>query len=270
MNTLDRQILELMRKTARSVVMPRYRNLAADEVFEKAEDDPVTIADRESEAMLSDGLAALMPEAAIVGEEAAFSDSSVLDGLSGLCWIIDPIDGTKNFASGEGPFALMIALADGGLAQGSWIYDPVRDRLCHARKGKGAFVDGEAVKASATGEKPPVLAAMTAYMADHQRDFFNEKIAPYYTEAVAPRCAAEQYPLVTFGNHDLALYQRTLSWDHAAGALFLNEAGGMSARLDGSPYRVDSKEKGMIGAATPALFEELAQRLEAAGYSPSM
>ncbi|RKF19345.1 inositol monophosphatase [Altericroceibacterium spongiae] len=267
MNTLDKQVLELLRKTARSVVMPRYRNLAPDEVIEKAEDDPVTIADRESEAMLSEGLSALMPEAAIVGEEAAFADPSVLDGLDRLCWIIDPIDGTKNFASGEGPFALMVALADSGLAQGSWIYDPVRDRLCHARKGAGAFVDGERVTAAETGTKPPVLAAMTAYMAQSQRDLFNTAIAPHYTEAKAPRCAAEQYPLVAFGNHDLALYQRTLSWDHAAGSLFLNEAGGVSARLDGSPYRVDSKEKGMIGAASQALFDELAKRLDNAGYS---
>ncbi|MXO64728.1 inositol monophosphatase family protein [Altericroceibacterium endophyticum] len=266
--TLDREILALMRHTAETVVMPRYHNLADDEIIQKAVDDPVTIADREAEAMLSEGLHKLLPEAAIVGEEAAFADPAVLRGLSDLCWIIDPIDGTRNFASGTGPFVLMVALADAGITQGAWIYDPQRDRLCHATLGKGAKVDGEPISAKLSGTEPPRLAAMTSYMQPHQRDLFEREIAPHYSVADAPGCAGEQYPLVTFGDHDAAIYQRTLAWDHAAGALFLNEAGGKCARLDGSAYRVDSQRKGMVGAASSALFDEITERLTKAGYSP--
>jgi len=266
---LDSAVHALLKKTAEAVVMPRYRNLKAAEVLQKGADDPVTIADREAEAMLEEGLARIMPDAEVVGEEAAHADPCVLGRLDGLCWIVDPIDGTSNFASGQGHFALMIALSDGGEIQGSWIYDPRRPRLCSARLGEGAFIDGEKVTARAGNHRPPRLAAMTRYMRPEQRAIFETGIAPHYGLVAVPGCAAEEYPLVALGEHDLAIYERTLAWDHAAGCLFLNEAGGKSARPDGSPYRVNSKRKGMICATSPALFDELAERLISAGYAPA-
>ena len=259
----------LMRHVAETAIMPRYRNLRAADITEKAEDDWVTIADREAEEMLSDALAKLAPGLAIVGEEAAHEDPAVMDRLSNECWIIDPIDGTGNFAKGEGHFAIMIAHAADGEARSGWIYDPRRDRLCEAHLGDGAFIDGARVTAHDSGISPPRLAAMKRYMDDVQRGLFDAQIAPHYTLADAPGCAAEQYPLTVLGEHDVAIYERTLPWDHAAGALFLNEAGGTCLRPDGSPYRVDSGRKGMIGAANRRLFDDLAERLAAAGYSPA-
>lgn len=267
---LDGAVHALLRETAEKVVMPRYLNLRDGDVIEKGLDDLVTVADREAEAMLAEGLQRLLPEAKVVGEEAAHADPSVLERLDQLCWIVDPIDGTANFASGEGHFGIMVALADGGITQASWIFDPRRKRLCRARLGEGAFIDGDRVSASSSGANPPLLAAMTRYMQPDQRQAFADRIAPHYQPAEAPGCAAEQYPLVALGTHDVALYERTLAWDHAAGCLFLNEAGGMSARPDGSLYRVDSPRKGMISAASPALFEQLAQRLISAGYAPAV
>ena len=89
-----------------------------------------------------------------------------------------------------------------------------------------------------------------------------EHIAPHYTLVDIPRCAAEQYPRIALGQNDVSLFERTYAWDHAAGVLFLNEAGGKAARPDGSPYRVDTHLKaGLIGAASPALFDDLAERL---------
>lgn len=249
--------------------MPRYRNLRESEVIEKAKDDPVTVADREAEEMLAEGLARILPEAAIVGEEAAYSDPAVMDRLSEPCWIVDPIDGTSNFASGSGHFAVMIALADGGETQGGWIYDPRRERLCHAHRGKGAWIDGEHVQARRSNISPPTIAAMTRYMRTEQRVLFEGEIAPHYTPVEAPGCAAEQYPLTVLGEHDIAIYERTLPWDHAAGSLFLNEAGGACLRPDGTAYRVDSGRKGMVGAATRELFDDFVQKLEKAGYAPS-
>ena len=266
---LDSAVHALLEKTAEAVIMPRYRNLKAAEVLEKGVGDPVTIADREAEAMLAEGLARIMPDAEVVGEEAAYADPAVLDRLDGLCWIVDPIDGTSNFASGQGHFALMIALADGGETQASWIYDPRRRRLCSAGLGEGAFLDGERVRAAPRDHRPPRLAAMTRFMEAGRRAIFEAEIAPHYELAQAPGCAAEQYPLVALGEHDLAIYERTLAWDHAAGYLFLNEAGGKSARPDGSPYKVNSKRKGMISATSAELFEELAARLISAGYAPA-
>ncbi|MEO0589577.1 MAG: inositol monophosphatase [Pseudomonadota bacterium] len=269
LSALDAEIRDLLRFAAQRSMLPRYKALREDEIEMKGVDDPVTIVDREVEAFLSDALTKLAPGVAVVGEEAAAADASVLDRLSKACWIIDPLDGTANFASGEGHFGIIVALADAGEAVAGWIYDPVRDRLCHARRGEGAFIDGEAIRAEPSGNAPPNLAAMKRFMQSKQRALFEAEIEPHYQIIEAPGAAAEQYPLTVFGGHDLAIYERTLAWDHAAGCLFLNEAGGACLRPDGSPYRVDDGRKGMIGAANQTLFDALAERLNAVGYMPA-
>ena len=88
----------LMREAAERAILPRYRTLAAHEIVTKSEKgaltDLVTIADGEAEAILGEGLARLLPEAAIVGEEAAHADAAVFERLGdALCWIVDPLDG---------------------------------------------------------------------------------------------------------------------------------------------------------------------------------
>jgi fructose-1,6-bisphosphatase/inositol monophosphatase family enzyme len=89
-----------------------------------------------------------------------------------------------------------------------------------------------------------------------------DRIAPHYRLVDVPYCAAEQYPRLALGSNDVSLFERTLAWDHAAGVLWLNEAGGMAARPDGSPYRVDGDVYGgLIGAASPALWEQMAARI---------
>ena len=269
LSALDAEIRDLLRFAARGSMLPRYRALKDDEIEMKGVDDPVTIVDREVEAFLSEALTKLAPGVAIVGEEAAAEDPAVLDALSSQCWIIDPLDGTSNFAKGEGHFGIIVALADAGDTVAGWIYDPVRDRLCHAKRGEGAFVDGEAIKAKPSGETPPNLAAMKRFMGAEQRALFEAEVEPHYQIIQAPGAAAEQYPLIVFGGHDTSIYERTLAWDHAAGCLFLNEAGGACLRPDGSPYRGDDGRKGMIGAASRELFDDLAERLINVGYMPN-
>lgn len=262
MSILDREMLALMRSVAEKAILPRYRNLAKGEVEDKGGDDPVTVADRESEALLADGLARLDPGLAIVGEEAAHADKAVLARLSGDCWIIDPLDGTRNFATGKPPFGILIARAAGGLAQSGWIYDCLSQRFCAAHRGGGAYVDGQRVTARHTGEARPVAAISLLFMDMTKRAAVMEHIAPHYRLVDVPYCAAEQYPRLGLGENDVSLFERTLAWDHAAGVLWLNEAGGVAARPDGSPYRVDGESHGgLIGAASPALWESMAARM---------
>lgn len=259
--TLDAQVHALMRAAAEKAILPRYQSLAAHHITDKAADDVVTIADHEAEAMLAEGLDRLMPGAAIVGEEAAHADPAILARLEGLSWIIDPLDGTNNFAAGKPPFGIIVALADCGLAQAGWLYDPLTGRLCSAHRGKGAFLNGERITARPSGEQPPVAAISMLFLDPAQREAIRAHIAPHYRLVDIPRCAAEQYPRLALGRNDVSLFERTLAWDHAAGVLWLNEAGGRAARPDGSPYRVDEDRKGLIGAASPALWDELAGRL---------
>lgn len=252
-----------MRDAATRAILPRYRTLSASQIEEKAIDDVVTVADTEAEAILAEGLARLLPQTAIVGEEAAHADSTVMDSLgSPLCWIIDPLDGTNNFARGKPPFGVMVALAEHGETVAGWILDPLTDRLCHAVKGRGAYLNGARITARTTGQAPAVAAISLMFVDPAKRHAMKEHIAPYYSLVDIPRCAAEQYPRLVLGVNDVSIFERTLAWDHAAGALFVNEAGGKVARPDGTPYRVDDHLRpGLIGAASPALWDDLAARL---------
>ncbi|MGY6551569.1 MAG: inositol monophosphatase family protein [Erythrobacter sp.] len=251
-----------MRFAAQRSMLPRFRALAASEIEMKGTDDPVTIVDREVEAFLTEALSRLAPGVAVVGEEAVHADKAVLDHLSGQCWIIDPLDGTANFTEGKEPFGIIIALADGGEAVAGWIYDPVKDRLCHTRRGEGAFLNGERITARTTGEAHPVTAVSRMFLTPEQAAIVDAKLAPHYTLVDIPRCAAEQYPRLALGENDISSFKRTLAWDHAAGILWLNEAGGKAARLDGSAYRVDEADKpGLVGASSPALWDEFIARL---------
>lgn len=252
---------ELLRKVTRDIILPRYQKLAAHEITAKVADDVVTVADHESEAMLAEGLTKIA-DLPVVGEEAAFADDSVFDRLSGDCWIVDPLDGTRNFAMGKPPFGILIAMASGGDAHTGWIYDCLTDRFCVTHRGKGAFVNGEKITACPTGEDPPVVANSPIFMEEARRQAVMDAIAGNYRLVDIPWCAAEQYPRLALGANDVAIFGRTLPWDHAAGALWLNEAGGKCARVDGSPYRVDKwRAKGLIGAASPELWEAMAARL---------
>ncbi len=261
-DSLSEAVHDVMADAAARAIRPRYQHLSASEIIEKAADDLVTIADKESEAILAEGLARILPEAAIVGEEAAHADPAILSRLgSDLCWIIDPLDGTNNFAAGRPPFGILVALSQGGETIGGWIYDVLSGRFCHARLGEGAYLDGERLVARSSGESPPIAAVSVLFADPVQREALLTQIAPHYRMVDIPRCAAEQYPRLALGVNDLSVFERTLAWDHAAGVLFLNEAGGKAARKDGSPYRVDEDRKGMIAAASPALWDELAARM---------
>jgi fructose-1,6-bisphosphatase/inositol monophosphatase family enzyme len=252
----------LLRAVATEIVMPRFRALSADQISEKSPGDLVTIADQESEIRLAEGLADILPEARIVGEEATAADPNLLNRLDdGLIWLIDPIDGTSNFAEGISPFALMIALLNNGVREGGWIYDPVANRLCHALRGQGAFVDHKPIQASETGAAYPVAALATRFMTPEKRSDVETRAAGKLTIAPIPRCAGDQYPQLVLGQADIALFERALPWDHAAGALFLEEAGGIICRTDGRAYVTGDGGTGLLGAASQRLWDDAARIL---------
>lgn len=248
-----------MERVTDAAILPRFRNLTSGDVEDKGGNDPVTIADRDAEKRLREALFAIEPGLAFVGEEAAHDDPATLDRLSDDCWIVDPVDGTRNFAAGHAPFGMLIARASGGFTQSGWIYDCLTGRFCAAHRGTGAFVNGEKVTAKPSGRTPPVAAISLVYMDDAQREATKRHIEPNYELVDIPYCAAEQYPRLALGENDVSIFERTLAWDHAAGALWLEEAGGKVARPDGSAYRVDEHGRtGLIGASSPGLWDDLA------------
>lgn len=258
-------IEDIMAHAANTAIMPRLGKLLAGDRQEKAVDEPVTTADRESEKILADGLHRLLPEAEIVGEEAADADPAILAQLgSQLCWVIDPLDGTGNFAAGSGPFGILIALASGGVPIGGWLYDPRSRRFCAASKGGGAMIDGEPVRARRSGKRKPIAAISTFLSNRPEGQRLVEVIGRNCATEPIPRCAAEQYPRMVLGRSDITLFGRTLPWDHAAGVLFLTEAGGVVTRFDGSPYCVADDRFGLIASVDEPMWQ---LAVEAAGLS---
>ncbi|WP_095011202.1 inositol monophosphatase family protein [Tsuneonella mangrovi] len=263
MTALDEEILSLLRFAAENSVMPRWQNLAESEIEEKAKGDLVTVVDREVEEFLTEALTKLAPGVAVVGEEAAAANPAVLERLSDACWIIDPVDGTHNYAHGRTPFGIIVALADGGETIGGWIYDPVNQRFCHARRNEGAFVNGERIASTATGENMPIAAISKLFITPDQVKWVEEHIEPHFRLVEIPRCAAEQYPRLALGENDISSFNRTLPWDHAAGVLWLNEAGGKATRYDGGSYRVDEHARpGLLAASSPALWDDYRKLIE--------
>lgn len=238
-------------------IMPRFRQLGADQVRQKARDELVTIADIESEAILTEGLSKILPEAAVVGEEAADADPALLNLLGNrLCWVVDPLDGTANFAAGEGPFGILIALTDHSQTIAGWIFDPLSGRFIASKLGEGTAFDGEIVRSRESDGRPRTAAISSLFIDPDRLAGLHDALDPHFQAAPIPRCAAEQYPRIIMGVNDLTLFERTLPWDHAAGILCLTEAGGVATRFDGSPYRVGDERTGLIAAATPELWEE--------------
>ena len=235
----------LIEEASHSVIMPRFRQLGGQEIDQKAgPHDVVTIADRESEAFLTPRLRDLIPGSTVVGEEAVSADEGIMEALRrpGTCWLIDPVDGTANFAVGNGLFAVMVALVQDGDAVAGWIHDPVRNITAMAHKGDGAWqreADGS-LRRLAT-PKPPTLAHLSGApnMRYGDRDFA-ARIA-YRLDRTAGmmmlRCAGQEYLAMADGQIHYAVYNRAMPWDHAAGTLLIAEAGGIARRLDGSAYR---------------------------------
>lgn len=259
MHPLHAPVSALIRMVARDVVLHHYQELSASQIDEKSPGDLVTFADKESERRLSAGLAAILPEASIVGEEAVEADPALIARVNdSTAWIIDPIDGTHNYAHGHPPFGMIIALIEAGETVAGWLYDPLGDRMSHAVRSGGAFINEVLVSARESGETLPVAAISTLFIPEPRRSAINSAAEGKFRLVDIPRCAAEQYPRLVLGENDVTLFERTLPWDHAAGVLFVEEAGGKAARLDGSRYLPGDKRKGMIAAASPRLWDEAA------------
>jgi fructose-1,6-bisphosphatase/inositol monophosphatase family enzyme len=107
----------------------------------------------------------------------------------------------------------------------------------------------------------PIAALAVYFMTPEERADIQARADGNFTLVDIPRCAAEQYPRLVLGQNDVSVFARTLPWDHAAGTLLLNEAGGCCQRLDGLPYMVGDLRRGLLGASSPRLWDAAAETL---------
>ncbi|GAA2647263.1 inositol monophosphatase family protein [Streptomyces lunalinharesii] len=251
-----------VRQAAADEITPRFRQLAAEDIVEKnGPHDLVTIADRRAEEHLTAALTALLPGSRVVGEEAVHADPTVLDALHGDApvWIVDPVDGTRQFVHGDPGFATLVALAHHGEVLASWTYAPALDQMAIARRGAGAWLNGERLHAGhpAPGATLEVATSHPDFTTDDQK----RVLAGLDVPGVAPRpcgSAGLEYLHIALGRLDATAFSWQNSWDHAAGLLLVHEAGGASGTVAGQPFRI---EGGNALPFTAARDAETARRI---------
>jgi fructose-1,6-bisphosphatase/inositol monophosphatase family enzyme len=264
------RVSRLLAEVSAEEVMTHFRALKAGDIEGKpSADDPddlVTAVDRAVERRLGGALVELLPGSRVVGEEATHERPELLALLAGNdpVWVIDPIDGTRNFARGDDAFGVMVALVDRGATRAAWIVLPARGGTFVAEEGAGCYLDGVRVRAPApahplrgtlyTGFMPADLSA-TVTRAGEGR----------FVARPAPGAAAIEYTGVVRGEKDFIVYYRLHPWDHAPGALLLAEAGGRVEHLDGSPYRPIGGRQVTVVGISPAVAAEVRGWLTAAG-----
>jgi fructose-1,6-bisphosphatase/inositol monophosphatase family enzyme len=256
----------ILREVAAEEVMPRFRALAEHEVMTKKSGEVVTVADVAAEREITRRLRDLLPGSQVVGEEATAEDPGLLDKFTqedDWIWVIDPIDGTANFAGGKPLFALMVALVRKGEAEAAWILDPIGPRCATAERGAGAWLDTTRLT---LGSPPPpadlrgTLHASSFASADMARQIQARRAQVGAVKSL--RCAGWEYLRLATGEIQFSLFTKLMPWDHGPGTLIFREAGGLARTLDGASYGArDHRAPGLLMAPDQASWDWLHERL---------
>jgi fructose-1,6-bisphosphatase/inositol monophosphatase family enzyme len=232
------KVTQIIRDTAATLITPRFRQLREGDVREKSPGDLVTIADVEAEKRLEAELSALVPGSLVVGEEEAEDFPNVLDRLKGDApvWVLDPLDGTRNFAGGRAPFAVIVAYCQGGETLMGWIHDPLTGETVRAAKGQGCWSGSQRLSVHAAAPFGDMKGSLSHTVAKRLNDS---------TGISRVGCVGRDYMDLALGRLHFARYAfRLKPWDHAAGVLIHCEAGGTNRLLKaGGGYHPDLSPK---------------------------
>lgn len=262
-------VTALLHDVAAEHILPRFGRLQRDQIREKTSAfDVVTEADEAAERAITTGLRAAFGGADVVGEEASGRDPGLLKllGSSELVFVVDPLDGTKNFASGLPLFGVMVAVVARGEVVAGVIHDPVGQTTACAVREQGAWL------LAPDGTQSPLRVAAplpvnqmhgivsTNFVSEPLRTEVNGRLSSLASTNWF-RCAAHEYRLAAAGHCDVLFYNKLMPWDHAAGWLLHREAGGYSAHFDGSPYRPTHTTGGLLCAPDRACWEAVRRAL---------
>ena len=262
-------VAEILRNAAQAEILPRFRNLSAGAVRTKTSQlDLVTDADEAAERAIEAELLRAFPKAVVIGEEGVSRDPSLLDGLgdADLAFILDPVDGTLNFASGLPLFGVMVAAVMKGEVVCGVILDPISDDWAIAVRGEGAWLQRPDGSTRALSVAAPVPLSQMAgnvswrYLPEALRPVVTGNL-PRIAMAADLRCAAHTYRQIAGGHLHFAFSSSVMPWDHAAGWLIHREAGGHTAHFDGSLYRPANRGGGLISAPDEDSWQALREAL---------
>lgn len=263
------ELTNLLRDVASREIMSRFGRLPANAVRTKSGPlDLVTVADEAAEAAITAGLEQQFPGAIVVGEEATSANPDLLGKLADadLAFVVDPIDGTANFAAGVPLFGVMAAAIAHGEVIAAAIHDPISDDTAAAMRGEGAWIE------AADGTRR-VLRVADSRPAEQMTGIVSWRfLPPQLRQTVCAnlprfastwdyRCAAHAYRVLAQAHCHFVLFYRLMPWDHAPGWLLHREAGGYAARFDGTTYRPTETGGGLICAPDTTSFEAVRSAL---------
>ncbi|MGN7799721.1 inositol monophosphatase family protein [Leifsonia sp. 22587] len=262
--TSNAELLEIAATVARraaAFALQRRRDGVEIAASKSSLSDIVTRADRETEKLIRDALAASRPRDGFLGEESGDSSSQ-----SGLTWVVDPIDGTVNYFYGIPAWAVSIAVVEGDPDPSTWralagaVVNPVTKEVFTASAGGGARLNGERIHVT-EGVDLPLALVGTGFGYDAE---VRRRQASLVADLIGEvrdirRIGAASLDLcsVAAGRLD-GYFERGLNpWDHAAGGLIAEEAGARVAGIGGGPA-----DRRLLVAAAPGLFDQLHPRVE--------
>ncbi|MSQ63035.1 MAG: inositol monophosphatase [Betaproteobacteria bacterium] len=236
------------------------------EIRSKQANDFVTQVDRAAETAIIDIVRQAYPDHAILGEESGALEGKNSSGTTSKAeyrWIIDPLDGTTNFIHGFPQYCVSIALQHRGAIEHGVVYDPAKNELFTASKGRGAFLDDRRMRVTKCANLKDALVGTGFPFKEMSRlDSYFKQLREVMKNSSGVRragAAALDLAYVAAGRLD-AFWELGLSpWDMAAGALLIQEAGGMVGDLKGDTGWLES---GDIAAATPKVFTQLLTALK--------
>ena len=268
------QVATIMRAACDKFIMPYHNNLSEDEVATKSSDtDYVTIADREAEFWLIPELSKLLDDVLVVGEE-SISDTPSLAKKIGknLSFVIDPIDGTRNFVQGSPHFCSMVSLIDKGEPLIAWVLRPLEQDIIVSVADEGnfysAFEEGQnltdwqpLIRQSDREEMPHMIGtAGLVGLSGQQREGVRAQLRALPHRRLIGSAGCEAV-MMALGEHDYLMHARTTAWDHTPVDLLARGADMVSASLpQAHPYSPISSEA-LLVAPTQESWYRLANHI---------
>ena len=255
------KVAAIIAEIAEEEIASRFGALETGDIHTKSGPaDFVTAADHAAEDRLKKALTDLYPSAGFIGEEIAAHDPAILKKLEGdgVFWIVDPLDGTRNFVEGVREFGSIVALVESGEMRQGWIYAIPEKAFAMGEKGERPLWRGETLE-----QVTPVNDPLTGYRAVGalSPEWRARVVKPLREkfETEPARCSAYAYINLIRGTRDFALSSRCSPWDHAAGVLMLREVGGRAQYLDDGALYTPQATFGrpMLVASSDAAWENV-------------
>lgn len=217
----------------------------------------ITSADLAMQKRLDEELKQTWPDIALLGEEMTDEEQQAIIGNAEIYWCVDPLDGTNNYAAGLPLFAVSIALIVNGESVLGLIYDPARDEMFTARKGEGAFLNGEQLAMiSHTHHAHRIIAEVEMKRLPKELALRLITEQPYGSQRNSGSSAID-WCWISAGRYDVYLHGGQKLWDYAAGHLIFHEVGGRSVSLDGEPvFRGRLETRSVLAAQDASLFDD--------------